>query len=60
MKLQLAPGVFVAWGGDDPRVGHVDRPFDLFDARFDVMDAIAAQFDMLTSAHDEDADRDAV
>ena len=35
--LQLAPGVFVAWGGDDPRVGHVDRPFDLFELSADMV-----------------------
>jgi O-methyltransferase len=35
--LQLAPGVFVAWGGDDPRVGHVDRPFDLFEVSADMV-----------------------
>jgi hypothetical protein len=37
VKLQLAPGVFVAWGGDDPRVGHVDRPFDLFELSADMV-----------------------
>ncbi|HZI38226.1 MAG TPA: hypothetical protein VFF24_07970, partial [Acidimicrobiia bacterium] len=35
--LQLAPGVFVTWGGDDPRVGHVDRPFDLFEVSPDMV-----------------------
>lgn len=41
--LQLAPGVFVAWGGDDPRVGHVDRPFDLFEVSADMV-ALLARF----------------
>ena len=41
--LQLAPGVFVAWGGDDPRVGHVDRPFDLFELSADMV-ALLARF----------------
>lgn len=41
--LQLAPGVFVAWGGDDPRVGHVDRPFDLFEVSPDMV-ALLARF----------------
>lgn len=39
--LQLAPGVFVAWGGDDPRVGHVDRPFDLFEVSADMVSLLA-------------------
>jgi hypothetical protein len=41
--LQLAAGVFVAWGGDDPRVGHVDRPFDLFEVSPDMV-ALLARF----------------
>jgi len=41
--LQLAPGVFVAWGKDDPRVGHVDRPFDLFELSADMV-ALLARF----------------
>ena len=41
--LQLAPGVFVAWGGDDPRVGHVDRPFDLFEVSPDMV-ALLSRF----------------
>ena len=41
--LQLAPGVFVAWGGEDPRVGHVDRPFDLFEISADMV-ALLARF----------------
>src|SRR5687768_6524005 len=41
--LQLAPGVFVAWGGDDPRIGHVDRPFDLFEVSADMV-ALLARF----------------
>ena len=41
--LQLAPGVFVAWGGDDPRVGHVDRPFDLFELSADMV-ALLSRF----------------
>jgi hypothetical protein len=41
--LQVAPGVFVAWGGEDPRVGHVDRPFDLFELSADMV-ALLARF----------------
>src|SRR5206468_3903569 len=41
--LQLAPGVFVTWGRDDPRVGHVDRPFDLFELSADMV-ALLARF----------------
>ena len=47
--LQLAPGVFVAWGGDDPRVGHVDRPFDLFELSADMV-ALLARFTQPSSA----------
>jgi O-methyltransferase len=39
--LQLAPGVFVAWGGDDPRIGHVDRPFDLFEVSADMVSLLS-------------------
>ena len=39
--LQLAPGVFVAWGSDDPRIGHVDRPFDLFEVSADMVSLLA-------------------
>jgi hypothetical protein len=41
--LQLSPGVFVAWGGEDPRIGHVDRPFDLFEISADMV-ALLARF----------------
>lgn len=41
--LQLAPGVFVVWGGGDPRLGHVDRPFDLFELSADMV-ALLARF----------------
>jgi macrocin-O-methyltransferase TylF-like protien len=41
--LQLAPGVFVTWGKEDPRVGHVDRPFDLFELSADMV-ALLARF----------------
>jgi hypothetical protein len=41
--LRVAPGVFVAWGGADPRVGHVDRPFDLFELSGDMV-ALLARF----------------
>ena len=42
-RLQVAPGVFVAWGGEDPHVGHVDRPFDLFELSADMV-ALLARF----------------
>ncbi len=41
--LQLAPGVFITWGSDDPRLGHVDRPFDLFEVSADIV-ALLARF----------------
>ena len=47
--LQLAPGVFVAWGRDDPRVGHVDRPFDLFEVSTDMV-CLLARFTRPSSA----------
>jgi hypothetical protein len=47
--LQLAPGVFVAWGGEDPRIGHVDRPFDLFEVSADMV-ALLARFTQPCSA----------
>src|SRR5439155_12764260 len=47
--LQLAPGVFVTWGRDDPRVGHVDRPFDLFELSADMV-ALLARFTRPSSA----------
>lgn len=41
--LRVAPGIYISWGSDGPRIGHVDRPFDLFEVSADIA-ALVAQF----------------